>query len=152
MSCLQAMSRLAAGRLKVYRLMNFRLRMVYWPHRLVVTRCVLIHNSKLWIGFENEKNQITWRFVVLCCSFQHFWPLTFVFFSLENLSFILNFTDFGDFIRWILDDIICLHFVSNCLLRWAKMSSLHCNSFPITMESQCNVLIWAGNLKQNINK
>ena len=54
--------------------------------------------------------------------------------------------------RWILDDIICLHSVSNYLLRWAKMSSLHCNSFQITTESQCNVLIWAGNLKQNVNK
>ena len=30
--------------------------------------------------------------------------------------------------RWILDDIICLHFVSNCLLRWVEMSTLHCNS------------------------
>ena len=31
--------------------------------------------------------------------------------------------------RWIFYDIICLHFVSNCLLRLGQMSTLHYNSF-----------------------
>ena len=34
----------------------------------------------------------------------------------------------------------------------AEMSTLHCNCIVIWNELQCNVLIWAGNLRQNVNK